>query len=90
MTTITLPPDLEEVLADVASRSGTTPELLAIRQLRRIYSLPSADVDGGGTLFDFIKDYIGTVSGSSEPISENGGRLFAEALAAEHATRARS
>jgi hypothetical protein len=34
MTTITLPPDLEGVLAEEARRRGTTPELLAAELLR--------------------------------------------------------
>jgi hypothetical protein len=36
MQTITLPPDLEDRLAEEAQRRGTTPELLASRDLARV------------------------------------------------------
>jgi hypothetical protein len=83
MTTITLPPDLEGRLADEASRRGTTPELLALDGLRRLFApRPEDDRTGEpGTLFDFLAGYIGTVAGSAEPYSENCGRRFAEACA---------
>ena len=68
MTTITLPPDLEGRLADEARRRGTTPELLALDGLRRLFPPPGADngAEGHGTLFDFLAGYIGTVAGAAE------------------------
>lgn len=76
MTTITLPPDLEGRLADEASRRGTTPELLALDGLRRLFAPRPEDNRTGepGTLFDFLAGYIGTVAGSTEPYSELEGR----------------
>lgn len=73
MTTITLPPDLEGRLADEARRRGTTPELLALDGLRRLFPPPGADngAEGHGTLFDFLAGYIGTVEGTTEPLSED-------------------
>ena len=85
MTTITLPPDLESALVQSASRAGTTPESLAIDTLRRSFPTPP-DVaqEEGGSLLDFLGDSVGAVSGSSEPLSSDGGRLFAEWLAEKH------
>jgi hypothetical protein len=83
MTTITLPPDLENRLAEEARRRGTTLELLALDGLRRLFASPPADngKEGRGTLFDFLAGYIGTVAGAAEPYSEDCGRRFAEGLA---------
>ena len=88
MTTIILPPDLETALVQSASRAGTTPEALAIDTLRRSFPTPP-DVaqDDGGSLFDFLGDFIGAVSGSSEPLAQEGGHLFADAIAEKHARR---
>lgn len=36
MTTITLPPDLEQSLAEEADKRGTTPELLALDSSRQL------------------------------------------------------
>lgn len=82
MTTITLPPDLGDRLAREASRRGTTPESLALEELRRAF-LPMSvgeDAPGVGTLFDFLDGQIGLVAGSSEPLSEDCGSRFAEGL----------
>ncbi|MFO0964730.1 MAG: hypothetical protein U0793_03960 [Gemmataceae bacterium] len=79
MTTITLPPDLEGRLADEAHRRGTTPELLALDGLRRLFA-PALTANGAperATLFDFLAGYIGTVEGEVEPYSEECGRRFA-------------
>jgi hypothetical protein len=83
MTTITLPPDLEGRLGDEARRRGTTPELLALDGLRQLFALPPADNgrENQGTLFDFLNGYVGTIAGTSEPLSEDCGRRYAEGLA---------
>jgi hypothetical protein len=81
MTTITLPPDLEGRLADEARRRGTTPELLALDGLRRLFTLPTADAGANGaTLFDFLAGHVGAVAGSTEPLSEDCGVRFADGL----------
>ena len=80
MTTITLPADLESRLAAEAARRGTTPELLAVDGLLRLFSSrpdASAPTD---TLFDFLAGHIGAVAGTAEPFSEDCGRRFAEGL----------
>jgi hypothetical protein len=83
MTTITLPPDLEGRLGDEARRRGTTPELLALDGLRQLFAPPPTDngTGDGGTLFDFLSGYVGTVDGAAEPYSEDCGRRFADGLA---------
>jgi hypothetical protein len=84
MTTITLPPDLESRLAEEASRRGTSPELLALDGLRRLFAPRPDGAAPADTLFDFLAGHIGTVDGTTEPLSENCGRRFAEGLAAQH------
>lgn len=81
MTTITLPPDLEERLAEEARRQGTSPELLALDSLRKLF-VPAANggAAGSDTLWDFLSGYIGTVSGSAEAFSENCGQRFTDSL----------
>jgi len=86
---ITLPPDLEKPLAEQARKQGTTPEILALDTLRQQFPAESAapEPDGGDakqesqTLYDFLKDYIGTISGTTEALSEDTGRKFAEGMA---------
>ncbi len=82
MTIITLPPGVEALLAEEARKQGTTPERLALDCLRRQFALPpSADTPGrADSLFDFLSGYVGTVSGTSEALSENCGRRFADGL----------
>jgi hypothetical protein len=82
MTTITLPPEVAEPLAEEARRKGTTPELLAVDCLRKLFT-PSSTAGmpmEGDTLFDFLAGYAGTVSGTTEPLSERCGQRFAQGL----------
>lgn len=79
--TITLPPELEGPLAEQARRQGTTPEQVAVESLRALFHETAAQPGHGeGTLFDFLAGYVGTIDGSSEPLSENTGRRFTEGL----------
>jgi hypothetical protein len=89
MTTITLPPDLENRLADEARRRGTTPELLAVDSLRMIFVPQSANggATGGDNLWSFLSAYIGTISGTTEALSENCGKRFVEGLVAKQNQR---
>lgn len=80
MTIITLPPDLEGRLTEAANRSGTTPELLAVESLRRLFPPITNQLAREGTLFDFLAGYIGKAAGSTEPLSEQCGKRFAERL----------
>ena len=83
MITISLPRDLEGPLTAEAQRRGTTPELLALDSLRKLFGSPPASDEPIGdatTLFDFLADSIGTVEGSSEAFSENCGQRFAEGM----------
>jgi hypothetical protein len=82
MTTITLPPEIEEPLAEEARKQGTTPELLAVDCLRKLFT-PSptrGEPAEGETLFDFLSGYDGTVNGTTEALSENCGQRFAQGL----------
>jgi hypothetical protein len=82
MTTITLPPEVEELLTEAARKQGTTPELLAVDCLRKLFTpSPTTGTPAeGDTLFDFLAGYAGTVSGTTEPLSENCGQRFAQGL----------
>lgn len=82
MTTIILPPEVEEPLVEEARRKGTTPELLAIDCLRQLF-IPSSTTETsaeGEALFDFLAGYAGTVSGTTEPLSEHCAQHFAQGL----------
>ena len=83
MTTITLPPDLEQSLVEEADKRGTTPELLALDSLRQLFVPPQtpADKAKNETLFDLLSGYIGTVNGTTEALSEDCGEHFAAGLA---------
>ena len=56
MTTITLPPDIETPLAGQARALGTTPEELALRSLRTLFSGQTAPHESaeGDSLFEFL------------------------------------
>ncbi len=82
MTTITLPPEVEGPLTEEARKKGTTPELLAIDCLRKLFT-PSPAIGAsakGESLFEFLSGYVGTVNGSTEALSEDCGQHFAQGL----------
>lgn len=91
MTTITLPPELERVLAEQARLHGTTPEILAIDKLRD-YFLPSERIEGteeGETMADFLKEYIGSIDSrdvipGGANMSEFSGRKLGEIVMKKH------
>jgi len=74
---ITLPPDVETPLLEEARKQGTSPETLAINALRKLF-VSEGLVEG--SLYDFLSDYIGTVSGSSDAFSEKTGKHFTDLL----------
>ncbi len=82
MTSIKLPPDIEGSLVKEAQRLGTTPELLALSGLRRLFV--SADASEGQekaeTLFDLLINDIGSVEGTTEALSEHCGEHFSAGL----------
>lgn len=86
MTILTLPPEVEDRLAEEARKKGTTPELLAADCLRKVFApvseakTPTAE----NNLYDFLQGYAGVVSGSSEPLSEDCGKRFADGLIEKH------
>ncbi len=82
MITITLPADLEAPLREEAKKQGTTTEAVALDSLRKLFApSPDKNASNEGSLFDFLKGYFGTVSGTSEPWSEQCGERFADGLA---------
>ena len=81
MTTIILPPDLEGRLIDEARRRGTSPELLALDELRRRFAPDSTTAETTTTtLFEYLSSFIGAIDGTTEPLSENCGSRFAEGM----------
>lgn len=84
MLTIAVPPELAVPLAEEARRRGTTPELLALEGVRRV--LPAVPpLQAAGSLLEYLAGYVGNVAGSSEPLSQNCGRAFADGLAGQSA-----
>lgn len=82
MTTIILPPDIAVPLAEEARKRGTSLEQLALDCLRNQFAAPEPPQPGGTeTLADFLAGYVGTVSGTTEALSENCGRRFAAGMA---------
>ena len=94
--TITLPPDLVEVLTKEAARRGTTPEQLALDSLRDRFvpPAPPAPMPEGETMADFFEGYVGTVNSSEfipggAQLSVNSSEKFAALLAAKHRRKTR-
>ena len=82
MTTITLPLDLEQSLVEETDKRGTTPELLVLDSLRQLFvpTQKKGKEEKDETLFDFLSDHIGTVNGTTEALSEDCGKHFAEGM----------
>ncbi|HEV8713183.1 MAG TPA: hypothetical protein VGX03_10175 [Candidatus Binatia bacterium] len=71
---ITLPPDIEQVLVEHARKQGTTPELLALDSLRERFMpspSPKGTTEDEGTLADFLSAHIGILH-SSEHVPRGG------------------
>ena len=90
MTTITLPPDVEGPLSEAASNQGTSPELLAIDSLRKLFvagspgCAPAADT--ARSLCEFLSGHIGVISSAEfgsagGTMSGKSGHDFAAGLA---------
>jgi len=74
--TIDVPDELAVPLAAEAARRGTTPEALALDQLRALVAGPPA-----GSLLEYLGARVGAVAGSGEAFSQDTGRRFADGLA---------
>lgn len=93
---ISLTPDIEGPLVELASRQGTTAESLAIEALRQRFACPAREQESSsnqGTLADFLRGHIGTLSsGEHVPggaaMSESCGKKFAEGLRKKHRAEA--
>jgi len=85
---IKLTPDIEKALKEYAHKQGITPEALAIHALQELFasSTDSKSIASGkDTLFDYLADYIGTLSSSEYTadgagMSKNCGKRFAKGL----------
>ncbi len=95
MVTITLPPDLEQIVIKRAKQQGTTPELLLLDDLRDRYlqeTTPSFTEPGEGeTMADFFVGYAGTVNSreitpEGSHLSENTGKKFKELMLQKYRT----
>jgi hypothetical protein len=91
MLTITLPPELEEVVTREARKRGTTPDRLVIEVLRNAF-LPAEAANESelqGTLADYLSDYIGSVNsrengGEVSNLSEDTGKKFTQLMVEKH------
>jgi len=83
MITLTIPADLEGVLAQAAQHYGVAVERLALDALRERFAPETCSAPGNATLLDWLGDGVGAVAGSSEAWSERCGERFAEGLTAE-------
>lgn len=87
MTSITLPPDLEQAIEERAQQQGTTAELLVVDKLREEF-LPTSlatDVSQGRTMADFFAGYVGGLHSSEfvpggAQLSTDSGRKFTDLL----------
>lgn len=86
---ITVPPEIERVLAKQAHKIGTTPELLVLDSLRERFLSPESQDEPEGetpqTLADFLDGFIGVLHSSEcvaggAGMSDDTGKKFAEGL----------
>src|SRR5437868_5182186 len=88
MITITLPPELEQVVTERAEQQGTTPELYLLGDLRERYLLetpPLNEEQQGETMADFFEGYAGTINSreivpEGAHLSKDTGRKFKELM----------
>lgn len=82
MTTITLPPEIDQILKEAAREQGTTPEKLAIDSLRALFAPSQAKSASpqNRNLLDFLDGFVGTVDGTTEALSENCGERFTQII----------
>ena len=64
MVTITLPPELEQTISEVANEQGTTAELLVLDALRMRFSRVRPPIPQDGTLADYQGEFIGCIHSS--------------------------
>jgi hypothetical protein len=87
MITITLPPELEQVVTEQAQQQGTTPELLALDKFRGLFQ-PAPETQEPPVercMADFFSEFIGSIHSSEivpggANLSENTGRKFKDIM----------
>lgn len=67
-----------------AERRGTTPQALALDQLRALVAAP---IPPAGSLLEYLGARVGSVAGTGEAFSQDTGRRFADGLAEDRAVR---
>jgi hypothetical protein len=88
MVTITLPPELEQIVIERAEQQGTIPELYLLDELRGRYlpERPSENNEQDNeTMADFFEGYAGTVNSreiipNGVHLSQDTGRKFKELM----------
>ena len=87
MATITLSPELEQVMTKQAQLQGTTLEMLALDKLNAYFlsAAPVENAEEGETLADYLKDFIGCIDSrevvpGGANMSEYTGRKFGAIL----------
>lgn len=88
MTTITLPPEIEQSVARQAERQGTTTELVILDTLRRMFTpveepTPQKQM---GSLYDLLEKHIGVIASGEHTLggaqmATDSGKKFAEGMA---------
>ena len=87
MTTITLPPEIEQSVARQAERQGTTTEVLALDALRRMFA-PAEEPPSekrASSLYDLLEAHIGVIQSSEivpggAQMATDSGEKFAEGM----------
>jgi len=79
--TIDVPDELAAPLTIEAARRGTTPQALALDQLRALVAGPPP-----GSLLEYLGSRVGAVAGTGEAFSQDTGRRFADGLAEARAS----
>ncbi len=87
MTTITLPPEIEQSVARQAEQQGTTTEVLALDALRRMFA-PIEELTPQkqtGSLYNLLEEHIGVISSSEyvpggAQMATDSSKKFAEGM----------
>lgn len=74
--TLTLSPEIEEVLTQVAARQGTTPAQIVTDMVQEKFAVPGETPDDELTLAEALVGHIGTQHSGRGDLSQNTGKAF--------------